>query len=226
MQHSRTLEKIDFTAMGILMVLNAPLNWRPPDGLDGFRKIVCVDGGLGRFLEISPNPVPDYIIGDFDSVDPYLMRRYEKTSKIIKKNNQDESDFLFALKYCLKNIDGIREITVVGALSLSADFSICNLMTALSLPRHVNIKFTDDSQDIYLLKKSLDLDGVMGKTISVIPLSPVENISTRGLKWEYSKQNLPLGFVNGISNIAESDSVNFTLDSGFCLVFVNRTARP
>ena len=65
--------------------------------------IVCIDGGYEKFLKLKLNKQPDYLIGDFDSI----SNMSDKTKnlpkdKIIFKDNQDETDTEFALKFILK----------------------------------------------------------------------------------------------------------------------------
>ena len=60
----------------------------------------------------------------------------------------------------------------------------------------------------------------MGKTLSIIPLTNIKNLSIKGCKWELENKNYDFGFIGGISNIIEKNEVEISLKEGECLVII------
>lgn len=53
------------------------------------------------------------IIEDFDFVIMNTFKKYKNKSKIIKKDNQDESGLVFALKNVVDDVKNINSITLL-----------------------------------------------------------------------------------------------------------------
>ena len=200
--------------MKVLFVLNGDSNGRINENfLKNYNLVVAVDGGLNNLNGFKP----DYVIGDFDSVDENSL----KNLKTIFKDNQDESDFFFAIKKIIAIYgNNIEYLDVICAIGDRLDHSLCNLLTLLNFD--LRIRIIGQKEDVYLFKSGMySLSVKMGTTISIIPLSPVKNIMTHGLKWEYEGVDLDFGFVNGISNIALQDKMLLSFDSGAIVVVIN-----
>ena len=200
--------------MKILFVLNGEYNKKLESFLNDYDIIVAVDGGLNHLKNFTPH----YVIGDFDSIDKKLLENIN--SNIIFKDNQDESDFLFALKYITKKYNNIKNIDVICATGNRIDHTICSIFTLINFD--VNIKIIGINENIYILKNNtINLKTKMNTTISVIPLTDVKNIKSSGLKWEYNNNNLKLGFVNGISNLSTKENVLISVENGIVLIVEN-----
>lgn len=200
--------------MKILFILNGGYNNKLENFLNDYDIVVTVDGGLNHLK----NFIPHYVIGDFDSVDKKLLENIN--SNVIFKNNQDESDFLFALKYITKKYNNIKNIDVICATGDRIDHTICSIFTLINFD--VNIKIIGINENIYVLKNNtINLKTKINTTISIIPLTDIKNIKSSGLKWEYNNSNLSLGFVNGISNLSIKENVLISVESGIVLIVEN-----
>lgn len=59
---------------------------------------ICADGGANRLYDISPALVPDYIVGDLDSLKPDVKQWYEsKGVEVIKQSTQYATDMQKAI---------------------------------------------------------------------------------------------------------------------------------
>lgn len=200
--------------MKILFILNGGYNNKLKNFLNDYNIVVAVDGGLNHLK----NFVPHYVIGDFDSVDKKILENIN--SNIIFKDNQDESDFLFALKYITKKYSNIENIDVICATGDRIDHIICSIFTLINFD--VNIKIIGINENIYVLKNNtINLKTKINTTISIIPLTDIRNIKSSGLKWEYNNDDLSLGFVNGISNLSIKEDVLVSVESGIVLIVEN-----
>lgn len=200
--------------MKVLFILNGGYNNKLESFLNDYDIIVAVDGGLNHLKNFTPH----YVIGDFDSIDKKLLENIN--SNVIFKNNQDESDFLFALKYITKKYSNIENIDVICATGDRIDHTICSIFTLINFD--VNIKIIGINENIYVLKNNtINLKTKINTTISIIPLTDIRNIKSSGLKWEYNNNNLNLGFVNGISNLSTKEDIFISVESGIVLIVEN-----
>lgn len=214
--------------MDIVFVVNGNCekipNILPKNYLKKFDKVICVDGGLNNLYKINKDCIPHYIFGDFDSIDKKILENYKSNNftKIIKKDNQDESDLFFSLKYILNNYKkSINKITILCGTGDRFDHTLCTLLTLKYIPNDIKCKIIGDNEEIYLLKDKLEIESKKGKTLSIIPLTDVKEISCNDLKWPLDKVNLVFGFVGGISNIVEKDKIVIVLKSGLAAIVVD-----
>ena len=195
--------------------------------LNFFKKynyIVCIDGGFEKFLKLNLNIDPDYIIGDFDSI----SNMKEKTiniskDKIIFKDNQDENDTEFALKYILKKYpnEKIKNIDFIFATSTSrVDHLFCNTILLKKIPLDISSKIITKTQEIFLVRNKAEIIGQKTKTLSVIPITDVKGLCIKGCKWEMNNVDLNFGFIGGISNIIEKDPVEISVKDGECIIVI------
>jgi thiamine pyrophosphokinase len=185
-----------------------------------YDKIICVDGGLNNLDLIDENIVPDYIVGDLDSAKESLLKKFKDKSIIIKKNNQDETDLLFSIKYFLRNFSGITEISIFCGTGNRLDHTLCNAFLLRQIPDEINSKIIGINEEIFLLRNKLRIKNKKNKTISLIPLTNIKKINCQGLKWKLDNVNLRFGFINGISNIISENDIEITLVKGECLVLL------
>jgi thiamine pyrophosphokinase len=183
--------------------------------------IICCDGGYNTLKEKYSSIEPNLIIGDFDSIINKEELKNFPENKIIFKNNQDETDAEFALKYILKNYSNISCIDFIYSISLDRiDHTLCNILLLKQIPLDINSKIITLNQEIYLIRNKIEFLNKKNKTVSIIPLTFVENIKTNGLKWELNNVNLQFGFIGGISNIIEKDNASICLNKGECVVIL------
>lgn len=83
------------TTKNVLLILNQKINIHPTL----FQNIwssacirVCADGGLNRLHDYDPSYIPDYVVGDLDSVKPEVIASY-KSIKTILQSSQYYTDF-------------------------------------------------------------------------------------------------------------------------------------
>ena len=75
--------------------------------LKNYNKIICIDGASNKV--ISANIIPDYILGDLDSISKKNITKFK--DKIIKLNNQNFSDLQKSLKWL--KLNGIKNIDII-----------------------------------------------------------------------------------------------------------------
>jgi thiamine pyrophosphokinase len=182
--------------------------------------ILAVDGGIKHCINM--HIFPDLIIGDMDSVNIKLMEKLSSNKKEMKFVNastqKDESDTQLAVDYLIRQ--GFKKIVIVGALGDRIDHTFANLVL-LASPQYddADIKIIDESNEISVVKKSLEINGEKGKRISLFSLSPYTHfISTEGLKYRLKNEKLLFSPVRGLSNEFTEDTAIIKIKKGLLLI--------
>jgi len=117
----------------------------------GYDTIICADGGLRHAHKLKI--IPNYIIGDFDSVDKNLLESYTGKSKVIQVKRQDDTDIEKCLKYSVKQ--KFTEAVLLSVTGDRLDHSFCNLGIALKFHDKINVRIISETSmlSVYERKK-------------------------------------------------------------------------
>ena len=181
--------------------------------------IIAVDKGLETLdiLNINPN----YVVGDFDSIDKTILRKYENTQiDIIKLNpEKDLTDTHSAINLAI----GLKskKIIIIGAIGTRLDHTIANIhILKLAIDKGINIKIINETNEITLINNSIKIYKDQNyKYISLIPLTTtVENITLKGFKYPLTKRTLYIGDSLGISNEQLQQEGEIQLEKGILIL--------
>ena len=184
--------------------------------------IICVDGGLKYADEA--NILPDYIVGDFDSVSKELIEKYKEKDIIIKEldEEKDFTDLEIGIELAIEL--EISEILIFGGLGGRVDHSISNIMNLFKAgANNIKARIVDEDQDILILEDELKMKLPIGVTISLIPISKeVTEVETHGLKYPLNKESLYRSSSRGISNETISEEIILRKNTGDIIVLINK----
>ena len=161
------------------------INGVPPKNLpetEDYAMIACSDGAF-HYLKEKKFPLDklDLISGDFDSHLGNDEAIYH--DRFIFTPDQDKTDFHKSLEIIQER--GITAVDVYGGSGGEMDHFLGNLTAAFLFKNHLEITFYDEFSTYFFAPKTLVLENVKGKTISLYPFPLTENITNKGL-------NLPL----------------------------------
>ncbi|MDV4151213.1 thiamine diphosphokinase [Clostridium sp. AL.422] len=163
---------------------------------------------------------PDYILGDFDSVNIDIINSIEaKASKKIKfKREKDYTDTELAYNLAVEN--GADEIILLGATGTRYDHSLSNFGLMLrGLDKSISVKVIDDNNLIFLTDKPITLKGNKGDIISFQAYcEEVKNFTIKGAKYNLTNFNLKLGDSITTSNEFLDEDIKITFDNGIVMV--------
>ncbi|KUK37032.1 MAG: Thiamine pyrophosphokinase ThiN [Thermacetogenium phaeum] len=139
------------------------------DRLRLFDRVVCADGGAGvaRMLGI----VPDWIVGDLDSIREEDRSQLERAGVRLEIHppDKDFTDTHLALE--LARREGAREVAVWGGTGSRLDHTLCNLFNASRFVEDgIEVRFESPDLTIYLVDEQLIVPGSVGDTVSVLVL--------------------------------------------------------
>jgi thiamine pyrophosphokinase len=164
--------------------------------------IIAADGGAN--ICFKNNIYPDYVIGDFDSIDKNLKTHF-KNSEFIYKPQQDEHDLLKALKFCetLKP----KKVIATAVFGKRIDHEFSNLFILQNRKFSFELEFIDDYTKIFIINNEFEFNLSKNHAISFLSYKPVFGITLKGFKYNLKNKDYPAGF-NGASNeIAKKPSV-------------------
>lgn len=171
--------------------------------------IIAADGGAVncRILGIKP----DYIIGDLDSVTPELRRHFSGT-KIINRPDQNYTDMQKAIRFALTLSP--RRLKILSAFGKRADHTIGNMLIFQEYWESVPIEIYDNYGKMQILNAGKHvIKGETGKTVSILSMTQVTNLTLKGFRYTISNRNFNPSFI-GVSNVYESENCQIEFDSG------------
>lgn len=181
--------------------------------------IICADGGANNadILDI----IPDYVIGDMDSIEPLLLEKIKSNgkTKIIKDTDQTRTDTELAIE--LANSLKPKELIILCATGSRLDHSIANILSLKKVDKGISAKIVDEYNEITLIDESAEISGSEDDNISVIPLTDVSGLSYEGLRWPAKNGKYKFGWF-GICNRILGKKAEVTVKKGELLIIKSR----
>lgn len=189
-----------------------------------FDYIIASDGGLQALdkYEIMPN----YIIGDFDSIDKKILDKYINNKNIeIRRLNpeKDYTDTHMAIKLAIELKS--TEIIIIGAIGTRIDHLLANIhILNETLNNKIECKIIDNRNEIQLINKSKIIEkDERYKYISLIPLTTkVEGITLKGFKYPLTDASLGIGHSIGVSNEQTEKKGVIDLEKGILILIKSK----
>lgn len=182
----------------------------------GFNTIICADGGANSAKKLGI--IPDYIIGDLDSINKNVLKNFESKSKIIKIKRQNDTDVEKCLKFAIRNKHD--EVVLLGVTGDRLDHTICNLGIVIKFFNRIKILVAAENSFLFPINKSTVFNSKAGETISLYAFKDSTRITSTGLKYKLKNTALPFGLKESTSNISASDEISLKVKGG--IVFVIR----
>ena len=164
--------------------------------------IICCDGSVSQLLDNGLEPYA--IIGDLDSLDDSIKNKYR--NKTIHFPDQDENDLRKAIRWA--EGEGIKKVTILGAVGKRDDHSLSNIFILLQFPTSLKCILLTDQGVFTVAEGRVDFQSFPGQQVSLFSASPEIKITSTNLKY-----NLISAKLNNLysGSLNESTSENFTL---------------
>ncbi len=180
----------------------------------GYDKLICADGGANSAFKFEF--VPDYIIGDLDSIKPEIYDYYYDKCEIIQISRQNDTDVEKCLKFAYKN--KFKDIILLGATGDRLDHSFCNLGITLKFFDKVRIRVIHQRSILSVHQGVATLKTIPGETISIYGLDTKTKFESEELKYPLKNFSLPFGTKESTSNIAITNEVHLKINGGKAFV--------
>ena len=187
--------------------------------------VIALDGGLLYCVE--HNIVPDYIIGDFDSLPEErmaLLDKYPQEKITCLPKEKDDTDMLFAIKFAIAK--GVKEFVIYGGLGGRLSHSIANIQCLMYLKEQgmSGILVGADTKVFLLQNETYSFAGQENGYISLFAYSKqASGVTLKNLKYEITDAFLTPSFPIGVSNeFLPGKSAQITVKDGVLLVVQDR----
>ncbi|MBE5948063.1 MAG: thiamine diphosphokinase [Lachnospiraceae bacterium] len=186
--------------------------------------VIAADKGLEVLDKICIKP--DYIIGDFDSLEAGILSGYSK-DRIIKLNpEKDFTDTEAAIRLAIEK--GADSVTIIGATGNRLDHVLANI-SLLMIPLEAGIPayISDENNRIRLIDKNTELkrENCFGDNVSLIPYSDeVTGVTLKGFYYPLNNKNISRfkELSLGISNKITEDKCIIKIKSGILIMIESR----
>jgi len=176
----------------------------------GYKIIIAADGGFNSAIKL--NIIPNYVVGDLDSADKNLLKKF--SNKIIIKNfkRQNDTDLEKSLKFAIKM--GFSETVILGAIGKRLDHTICNLGFLLKYYLQINVGLVSEDSFLKVYSGKVELKTIKDEIISIYAFDQKTLITSKGLKYSLKKSALPFGEKESTSNVATSNKIILQIEEG------------
>jgi thiamine pyrophosphokinase len=192
-------------------------NGKPPRGSvikylanNDYNVLICADGGANSARKM--NMIPDYIIGDLDSITGSTLNYFSGKSIIRKINRQNDTDLEKCLKFAISK--KISQAILAGATGDRLDHTFCNLGIMLKFFDKIKLSLIAEDSYLKVYSGNVELKSFPGETISLYGFDSKTKIKSEGLKYPLKNFPLPFGVRESTSNLAVSNKVKIKITSG------------
>ena len=187
--------------------------------IGGDTLLLCADGGADTARRY--NLVPDYIVGDLDSISRESSAGVDPTDIVRVDADNTGTDIQKVLRHAVAL--GISEAVLLGFTGRRTDHLLWNLSVFKTFAEQIALRIVDEYCDLRLIGQRIRFRATIGQKISLCPLNgPVEGITTTGLKFALQNESLVPGLRDGISNVVVADIVEIEVERGDLLLCVQR----
>jgi thiamine pyrophosphokinase len=189
--------------------------------------LIAVDGGANALRRA--RLVPDFVMGDLDSVSPAALAAARRSGAVIRRlADQNDSDLPKALGECRRL--GLKRLVAVGLFSERVDHTYVSLLTLARSPGFEITLLTGETVVLVLRgPRALELALPTGTVLSWLAVDPCRGCTLRGTRWELHERTLTARGLF-LSNVVETNPVRVRQRSGTSLLCVNypeqTTTRP
>jgi len=187
--------------------------------IGGDTLLLCADGGADTARRY--DLVPDYIVGDLDSISRASSAGVDPTHIIRVDADNTGTDIQKVLRHAVDL--GISEAVLLGFTGGRTDHLLWNLSVFKTFAEQIALRIVDEYCDLRLIGQRIRFRATIGQKISLCPLNgPVDGITTTGLKFALQNESLVPGLRDGISNEVVGDIVEIEVERGDLLLCVQR----
>ena len=182
-----------------------------------YSTLICADGGANKALKL--NLIPDFIIGDLDSIEDSTLKYYQDKSEIIKLKRQNDTDVEKCLKFAIqKKYD---EVILLGVTGNRLDHTFCNLGIVIKFFKKIKLKIIAEESLLIPYSGKVELKTSPGEIISIYGFDKKTKITSTGLKYPLKNSILPFGEKESTSNVSISEKVILHINGGIIFIVRN-----
>jgi thiamine pyrophosphokinase len=193
--------------------------------------VICADGAANLLFESDPSRIPTHLVGDFDSVQPKIRKYYEaRGTSVIERPSQDAGDFAKAMEVARDcGIQTGAPVLVLGGYPGAGrlDHLFGNLQALCSSADRQQFAWWIGEKSASIVldagRHALRIDPTLeGALCGLIPVAgPVSNITTAGLKWNLTRQDMRFGLGGLVSSSNEINDAIVEVETNGLLLWTS-----
>jgi thiamine pyrophosphokinase len=176
----------------------------------GFHTLICADGGAN--VAFKYDLLPDFIVGDLDSIQPDVYDYFYDKCEIKLIKRQDNTDVEKCIKLAINK--KFEEIMLLGVTGDRLDHTFCNIGIVLKFFDKVKLSIIHKNSYLAAFEGNIILKTIPKETISLYAIDRKTKIISEGLKYPLKNISLPFGKKDGTSNIAIGNLVKLKIKNG------------
>ena len=166
-------------------------------------RIVCCDGAASALLRAGLEP--DLVVGDLDSLDPALKKRFGK--RIVHESEQETNDLSKAFRACMAR--GWRDIVILGAGGRREDHLLGNAsLLPMFASAGASVRMETDYGTFLPVLESASFRRPVGTKVSIFSFHPEMPVTATGLAYPLDKLRLPFWWCGTLN---ETNAPEFSL---------------
>lgn len=208
----------------VIVLGGDPIGHSALEELPQQRWVIAADSGLDHAARIGLRV--DFVVGDMDSVSAANLEAHVGPIDRYPVD-KDATDFELALDRAAAT-PNISRIIVLGGTGGRIDHFLANA-SVIASPRYAahDIEWSSPMGDVIVVRDHVQLHGVPGQTVSLIPVGgSVDGTTTSGLTWNLTDDRLAFGSTLGVSNTFASSVATVRITSGCLLAVMPRREPP
>ncbi|MFA9422540.1 MAG: thiamine diphosphokinase [Sedimentibacter sp.] len=188
-----------------------------------YEYVICADGGLKKADHMGI--LPNAILGDFDSVDPDILKKYMLMNIETKKfpPEKDFTDMELSIEFAVEK--GYKKLVLISALGSRFDHSVANIMLIEKyLKLGIRIEIIDNNNKIQIISDNTEIciESKKNSFVSIVPLTDtISGLTLEGFKYPLDKKTVNRGSAQCVSNEIVSNYGRVSLEKGTALLFVS-----
>lgn len=143
--------------------------------LESAKRVIACDGAANTFIRRF-HRVPDFVIGDLDSL-PSALQLQLQTPTLIPITDQTTNDLSKAIAYCKNR--GWSDLVIVGATGKREDHELGNIFRTME----AGVEVVSDYGRFVPIAKTIRVRVRKGTAISVFATDKRTKMSSKGLEW-------------------------------------------
>ena len=185
--------------------------------------IIAADRGLEACMKLQIEP--DYVIGDFDSLDEQVKDAFLADRRNVTKLNpiKDDTDTEYAIRLAIS--EGARSIVMLGATGSRIDHVLGNIsLLGIGLESKTDISIIDTNNRIRMADKPVTIEksAQYGRFVSLIAVTDDNEVSLRGFKYPVTDYSFDRFTSLGISNEIVDDHALIDIHRGKFIIIESK----
>ena len=169
-------------------------------------RIVCCDGAASALLRAGLEP--DLVVGDLDSLDPVLKKRFGK--RLVHESEQETNDLSKAFRACMAR--GWTSIVILGAGGRREDHLLGNAsLLPMFAAAGADVRMETDYGMFLPVLKSASFRRPSGTKVSIFSFHPEMPVTATGLVYPLDNLRLPFWWC-GTLNKTNAPEFSLTFD--------------